>query len=199
MARYTVRCWARSALAAISRNVAGSVWGKGRAAAHTRASWSLVSLEHHGRSPPCTRPGSVPHQRAGHMTAPDQCCINVKKLLSIRRRPHMTHSRPRPLARSRREFVGFVGGTGDVTTTQPTHGDKVGGACAVCRHDQHSMIRGRRIKFLAAGSAPCASLPDQATTAARPNTVPRGFLPARSRLASNHLLNSPQADGGRPS
>jgi hypothetical protein len=23
------------------------------------------------------------------MTAPDQCCINVKKLLSIRRRPHM--------------------------------------------------------------------------------------------------------------
>jgi hypothetical protein len=25
------------------------------------------------------------------MTAPDQCCINVKKLLSIRRRPHMTH------------------------------------------------------------------------------------------------------------
>src|SRR5262249_6037165 len=26
------------------------------------------------------------------MTAPDQCCINVKKLLSISRRPHMTHS-----------------------------------------------------------------------------------------------------------
>jgi hypothetical protein len=26
------------------------------------------------------------------MTAPDQCCINVRKLLSIRRRPHMTHS-----------------------------------------------------------------------------------------------------------
>ena len=25
------------------------------------------------------------------MTAPDQCCINVKKLLPIRRRPHMTH------------------------------------------------------------------------------------------------------------
>jgi hypothetical protein len=24
------------------------------------------------------------------MTAPDQCCISVKKLLSIRRRPHMT-------------------------------------------------------------------------------------------------------------
>jgi hypothetical protein len=32
----------------------------------------------------------VPHQQAGHMTAPDQCCINVKKLLSIKRRPHMT-------------------------------------------------------------------------------------------------------------
>src|SRR5262249_839099 len=26
------------------------------------------------------------------MTAPDQCCINVKKLLSTRRRPHMTPS-----------------------------------------------------------------------------------------------------------
>jgi hypothetical protein len=34
----------------------------------------------------------VPHQQAGHMTAPDQCCINVKKLLSMRRRPHMTQS-----------------------------------------------------------------------------------------------------------
>src|SRR5215510_10172013 len=33
---------------------------------------------------------AAPHQQAGHMTAPDQCCINVKKLLSIRRRPHMT-------------------------------------------------------------------------------------------------------------
>src|SRR2546425_6712697 len=32
------------------------------------------------------------------MTAPDQCCINVKKLLSIRRRPHMTHSGHRPTA-----------------------------------------------------------------------------------------------------
>jgi hypothetical protein len=32
----------------------------------------------------------MPHQQAGHMTAPDQCCINVKKLLSMRRRPHMT-------------------------------------------------------------------------------------------------------------
>jgi hypothetical protein len=27
------------------------------------------------------------------MTAPNQCCINVKKLLSIRRRPHKTLSR----------------------------------------------------------------------------------------------------------
>src|SRR5215831_18865829 len=26
------------------------------------------------------------------MTAPDQCCINGRKLLSIRRRPHMTQS-----------------------------------------------------------------------------------------------------------
>ena len=31
-----------------------------------------------------------PSCEAGHMTAPDQCCINVRKLLSIRRRPHMT-------------------------------------------------------------------------------------------------------------
>jgi hypothetical protein len=37
----------------------------------------------------------VPHQQAGHMTAPDQCCINVKKLLSIRRRPHMTRGQVR--------------------------------------------------------------------------------------------------------
>jgi len=32
------------------------------------------------------------------MTAPDQCCINVKKLLSIRRRPHMTQSGSPPHA-----------------------------------------------------------------------------------------------------
>jgi hypothetical protein len=49
----------------------------------------------------------VPHQQAGHMTAPDQCCINVKKLLSIRRRPHMTpsglrkHSRDLPIGTDR--------------------------------------------------------------------------------------------------
>jgi hypothetical protein len=30
------------------------------------------------------------------MTAPDQCCINVKKLLSIKRRPHMTHCGHKP-------------------------------------------------------------------------------------------------------
>jgi hypothetical protein len=24
----------------------------------------------------------VPHKQAGHMTAPDQCCINVKKVLA---------------------------------------------------------------------------------------------------------------------
>jgi Transposase IS116/IS110/IS902 family len=38
---------------------------------------------------------SAGRSQAGHMTAPDQCCINVKKLLSIRRRPHMTHTRSR--------------------------------------------------------------------------------------------------------
>ncbi|MGA8322250.1 MAG: hypothetical protein WB774_15890, partial [Xanthobacteraceae bacterium] len=30
-------------------------------------------------------------KQAGHMTAPDQCCSNVRKFLP-RRRPHMTHS-----------------------------------------------------------------------------------------------------------
>jgi hypothetical protein len=35
------------------------------------------------------------------MTAPDQCCINVKKLLSIRRRPHMTQSGHRAAEKSR--------------------------------------------------------------------------------------------------
>jgi len=40
-----------------------------------------------------------PSCEAGHMTAPDQCCINVKKLLSIRRRPHM----------KRREFITLLG------------------------------------------------------------------------------------------
>jgi len=35
-----------------------------------------------------------PHQHAGHVTAPDQCCRNVKKLLQ-RRRPHVTKSRRR--------------------------------------------------------------------------------------------------------
>src|SRR5256886_561260 len=30
------------------------------------------------------------------MTAPDRCCINVKKLLSIKRRPHMTHCGHKP-------------------------------------------------------------------------------------------------------
>src|SRR5262249_1834838 len=32
-----------------------------------------------------------PHKQAGHMTAPDQCCSNVRKFLP-RRRPHMTQS-----------------------------------------------------------------------------------------------------------
>src|SRR5713101_3224799 len=31
------------------------------------------------------------------MTAPDQCFINAKKLLSIRRRPHMTQTGHRPV------------------------------------------------------------------------------------------------------
>ena len=39
---------------------------------------------------------SPPHKQAGHMTAPDQCCTNVRKFLPRRRRPHMTQSRHRP-------------------------------------------------------------------------------------------------------
>src|SRR5262245_14487977 len=35
---------------------------------------------------------SPPHKQAGHMTAPDQCCKNVRKFLPRRRRPHMTQS-----------------------------------------------------------------------------------------------------------
>jgi hypothetical protein len=44
-------------------------------------------------------------QQAGHMTAPDQCCINVKKLLSIRRRPHMTRSAISPRLATRTQRI----------------------------------------------------------------------------------------------
>ena len=40
-----------------------------------------------------------PHQQAGHVTAPDQCCRSVRKFLP-RRRPHVTqsgHYRARPI------------------------------------------------------------------------------------------------------
>ena len=37
----------------------------------------------------------VPHQQAGHVTAPDQCCINVRKFLPWCR-PHVTQSGRRP-------------------------------------------------------------------------------------------------------
>ena len=43
---------------------------------------------------------SPSHKQAGHMTAPDQCCKNVRKFLPRRRRPHMTqsgHAQPRRL------------------------------------------------------------------------------------------------------
>jgi hypothetical protein len=48
----------------------------------------LIREGHYGQRP------SAPHQQAGHMSAPNQCCIHVKKLLSIRRRAHMTLSEP---------------------------------------------------------------------------------------------------------
>jgi hypothetical protein len=38
------------------------------------------------------RPAAIlPHKRAGHMTAADQCCSHGKKFLR-RRRPHMTQA-----------------------------------------------------------------------------------------------------------
>jgi hypothetical protein len=55
--------------------------------------WAIASsnaCEGLGSDPRRALGPSVPHQQAGHMTAPDQCCINVGKLLSTRRRPHMT-------------------------------------------------------------------------------------------------------------
>jgi hypothetical protein len=48
----------------------------------------LIREGHYGQRP------SAPHQQAGHMSAPNQCCIHVKKLLSVRRRAHMTLSEP---------------------------------------------------------------------------------------------------------
>src|SRR5262249_47079099 len=67
-----------------------------------------------------------PHQQAGHVTAPDQCCSNVKKFLP-RRRPHVTqsgHAQALPISLSdplrcpsgqeanirRREFITLLGG-----------------------------------------------------------------------------------------
>src|ERR1700690_1828473 len=48
--------------------------------------WDPIRAEHYGQRP------DRPHKQAGHMTAPDQCCSNVRKFLP-RRRPHMTHKR----------------------------------------------------------------------------------------------------------
>ena len=62
------------------------------------------------------------------MTAPDQYCINVKKLLSIRRRPHMTqsgHRRARrrdrisAVQRSLRLMVPYRGGARDELAAPP--------------------------------------------------------------------------------
>jgi hypothetical protein len=47
--------------------------------------WDPIRAKHYGQRP------HRPHKQAGHMTAPDQCCSNVRKFLP-RRRPHMTHS-----------------------------------------------------------------------------------------------------------
>ena len=52
-----------------------------------------IRAEHYGQRP------SAPHKPAGHMTAPDQCCSNVRKFLP-RRRPHMTLSGHRSVASS---------------------------------------------------------------------------------------------------
>jgi hypothetical protein len=47
--------------------------------------WDPIRAEHYGQRP------HRPHKQAGHMTAPDQCCNNVRKFLPGRR-PHMTQS-----------------------------------------------------------------------------------------------------------
>jgi len=39
--------------------------------------WHLIRAEHWGQRP------HLPHQQAGHVTAPDQCCRNVKKALAM--------------------------------------------------------------------------------------------------------------------
>ena len=45
--------------------------------------WAPIRAKHYGQRL------HRPHKQAGHMTAPDQCCSNVRKFLP-RRRPHMT-------------------------------------------------------------------------------------------------------------
>jgi hypothetical protein len=56
---------------------------------------------------------SAPHQQAGHVTAPDQCCRNVRKFLSGRR-PHVTLDVPRArVVKARQRLAQFereVGG-----------------------------------------------------------------------------------------
>jgi ABC transporter substrate binding protein len=58
----------------------------------------------------------VPHQQAGHVTAPDQCCSNVRKFLPGRR-PHVTLS-----AQSVAHFVKVLRGVKpeDLPVEQPT-------------------------------------------------------------------------------
>jgi len=45
--------------------------------------WDPIRAEHYGQRL------HLPHQQAGRMTAPDQCCINVRKFLPWRH-PHVT-------------------------------------------------------------------------------------------------------------
>jgi hypothetical protein len=47
--------------------------------------WDPIRAEHSGQRL------HRPHQQAGHVTAPDQCCRSVRKFLP-RRRPHVTLS-----------------------------------------------------------------------------------------------------------
>jgi hypothetical protein len=47
--------------------------------------WDPIRAEHYGQRP------HRPHKQAAHMTAPDQCCSNVRKFLP-KRRPHVTQS-----------------------------------------------------------------------------------------------------------
>ena len=108
----------------------------------------------------------------------------------------MPRSRPRALDQSRREFIGFVVGQGKLG--QATHVSKIDDTRTVTmrRHNRHLLVVGCRIRSLAAGSTRCASSPDQASTAARRNTAPKGFRLSRGCSLSSTRRTHPRLTRG---